>query len=278
MRKTIKKRLQSVCSAAVAFLISGAIGLSLWQERTIGARAEQEQIHNARVQSITAPNENQYNENWDWKETAENYLRYVFDTRNDYEADNGDHGGYMSATRSRKIGRFVSSKNMDEYFGDAEGTNQAWGMASYIGYNMNDMQLGEGITNLAAIASAALIGLENLNDYQLYNEDGTPLAKYNFVKSAVAHYNRYDHIVSNGDDWSGRSGQDEFWYELLPNVLFTIIANEYADIEYVEDNGEKVYYLRDIVTESARNRLAAVIGMGGVNADFDHKSFDITLG
>ena len=278
MRKTVKKRLQSVCSAAVAFLISGAIGLSLWQERTISASAEQEQIHNARVQSITAPNENQYNENWDWKETAENYLRYVFDTRNDYEADNGDHGGYMNATRSRKIGRFVSSKNMDEYFGDEEGTNQAWGMASYIGYNMNDMELGEGITNLAAIASAALIGLENLNDYQLYNEDGTPLAKYNFVKSAVAHYNRYDHIVSNGDDWSGRSGQDEFWYELLPNVLFTIIANEYADIEYVEDNGEKVYYLRDIVTESARNRLTAVIGMGGVNADFDHKSFDITLG
>lgn len=278
MRKTVKKRLQSVCSAAVAFLISGVIGLSLWNESTFSARAEQEQIHNTRVQSITAPNENQYNENWDWKATAENYLRYVFDTRNDYEADNGDHGGYMSATRSRKIGRFVSSKNMDEYFGDDEGTNQAWGMASYIGYNMNDMELGEGITNLAAIASAALIGLENLNDYQLYNEDGTPLARYNFVKSAVAHYNRYDHIVSNGDDWSGRSGQDEFWYELLPNVLFTIIANEYADIEYVEENGEKVYYLRDIVTESARNRLTAVIGMGGVNADFDHKSFDITLG
>ncbi|MBQ8885787.1 MAG: hypothetical protein IJY62_05425 [Clostridia bacterium] len=270
-----KKRLKSVLTAGVAFLASAAIGVSLWKQPQ--AKGSTEQIHNGRIQSISAPTQEQYNENWDWKKTAENYLRYVFDTRNDYQADNGDHGGFMYAERSRKIGRFVDSKNMDDYFGDESGENQAWGMASYIAYNMNDAELGEGITNLAAIASAALIGLENLNDYQLYNEDGTPLAKYNFVKSAVAHYNRYDHIVSNGDDGSGRSGQDEFWYELLPNVLFTIIANEYSDIEYVEENGERNYYLRDIVTESARNRLKAVVGMGGVNANFDHKGYDINL-
>ena len=274
MRK-FGKRFKSVLTAAVAFVASAAIGVSLWQQPSIKGAADQ--IHNERIQSIAAPTEEQYNENWDWKKTAENYLRYVFDTRNDYQADNGDHGGFMYAERSRKIGRLVDSKNMDDYFGEESGTNQAWGMASYIAYNMNDAELGEGITNLAAIASAALIGLENLNDYQLYNEDGTPLAKYNFVKSAVAHYNRYDHIVSNGDDGSGRSGQDEFWYELLPNVLFTIIANEYSDIEYVEENGERNYYLRDIVTESARNRLKAVIGMGGVNANFDHKGYDINL-
>ena len=274
MRK-FKQRLKSVLTAGAAFLATAAIGVSLWQQPIVKGTAEQ--IHNSRIQSLQAPTQEQYNESWDWKKTAENYLRYVFDTRNDYQADNGDHGGFMYAERSRKIGRLVDSKNMDDYFGDEEGTNQAWGMASYIAYGLNDAELGEGITNLAAIASAALIGLENLNDYQLYNEDGTPLAKFNFVKSAVAHYNRYDHIVSNGDDGAGRSGQDEFWYELLPNVLFTIIANEYSDIEYVEENGERNYYLRDIVTESARNRLKAVIGMGGVNANFDHKGYDINM-
>lgn len=277
--KKWKQRFKSFVGGVVALVAASCIAAgALLSVSPSAVAASAEQIHNGRVQSLATPSEKQYNESWDWKKTAENYLRYVFDTRNDYQADNGDHGGFMFAERSRKIGRFVDSKNMDDYFGDESGTNQAWGMASYIAYNMNDAELGEGITNLAAIASAALVGLENLNDYQLYNEDGTPLAKFNFVKSAVAHYNRFDHIVSNGDDGSGRSGQDEFWYELLPNVLFTIIANEYSDIEYVEKDGERNYYLRDIVTESARNRLTAVIGMGGVNANFDHKGFNINLG
>lgn len=269
-----KKRIYSIASATLAFALCTSLGVSFLQNPISQAVAEQ--IHNENMNSITAPTESQYNEDWDWKETAENYLRFVFDTRNDYEADNGDHGGYMYATRSRKIGRLVNSKNMDDYFGDEEGTNKAWGMASYIGYYTGDTELGEGITNLAAIASASLLGLEDLNNYPMIDEEGNT-TYFNFVKSAVAHYNRYDHILSNGNDWSGRSGQDEFWYELLPNVLFTIVANEYSDTEYVEKDGERLYYLRDIITESARNRLTAVIGMGGVNANFDHMSYDINL-
>lgn len=274
MKMNGKTRLRTIATTALAFTVCASLGLSFLHEPI--SKVVADQIHNGNMKEITAPTQEQYNEDWDWKETAENYLRYVFDTRNEYEADNGDHGGYMYATRSRKIGRLIDSKNMDDYFGDEEGTNQAWGMASYIGYYTGDTELGEGITNLAAIASASLIGLEGLNHYPMVDEEGNT-TYFNFVKSAVAHYNRYDHIVSNGDDWSGRSGQDEFWYELLPNVLFTIIANEYSDIEYVEENGERNYYLRDIITESARNRLTAVIGMGGVNANFDHMSYDINL-
>ena len=272
MKTKQKKRFYSIFAACMAFVVSVSLGASFLYDPIHSAVAEQ--IHNDNMNSLSAPTAEQYNEAWDWKETAENYLRYVFDTRNEYEADNGDHGGYMYATRSRKIGRLVSSQNMDDYFGNEEGENQAWGMASYIGYYTGDTELGEGITNLAAIASASLIGLEDLNNYPMTDEDGN-VTYFNFVKSAVAHYNRYDHIVSNGDDWSGKSGQDEFWYELLPNVLFTLIANEYSDVEYVEQDGERVYYLRDIITESARNRLKAVIGLGGVNANFDHMSYDI---
>ena len=93
MRKRFKKRLQTVVSATTALLLCSSIGVSLCLDGSVQGFAEQEQIHNSRMQSISAPTAEQYNEEWDWKQTAENYLRYVFDTRNDYEADNGDHGG-----------------------------------------------------------------------------------------------------------------------------------------------------------------------------------------
>ncbi|MDR1093324.1 MAG: hypothetical protein LBL66_04165 [Clostridiales bacterium] len=277
--KTMKMRANGkkaavILAVALAVALCAAAVLAFPQ----GGRARAAgQLHNPRVAALPLPTAEQYDDAWDWKTTAENYLTYVFDARNTYEDDNGDHGGYMLATRSRKIGRFVPSRNMDEYFGDPEGTNQAWGLPAYIGYRISDMDLGEGITNLAAIASAALVGIPNLNAYPVYGGDGAQDGTFNFVKSAVAHYNRYDRIVSDGDDWGGRSGQDEFWYELLPNVLFTVLANEYGDIEKTERDGADFYYLRDILTESARNRLRAVVGMGGVNADFDHTGWDFNL-
>ena len=215
------------------------------------------QIHNDHFTSLPLPTEEQYVYK-DWKQTTLDYLEFVFNEANIYDAENGDSGGYMPAHRTRKIGRFVQSDNIDDYFGEVG--NKAWGLPSYIGYNLNDLELGEGVAVLSALASAALVGVPELNNYEL--SDGT---RFNFVKSAVAYYSPDEHVILNSD--TGSSG-GSFWYQLLPQVCFSILAAEYGDEEP---------YLNDIVTESSRQLLQAVIGMGGVNADFNWLGYSLTL-
>lgn len=252
------RRAAKVKAALTAALFSCVCLLTVWMGVSgMDKASAATQIHNDHFTSLPLPTEDEYVYK-DWKQTTMDYLEFIFNEANIYDADNGDNGGYMPAHRTRKIGRFVSAPNIDDYFG--ESGNVAWGVPSYIGDNLNDLELGEGVAVVSALASAALVGVPELNNYEL--ADGT---RFNFVKSAVAYYSADEHVILNSD--TGASG-GSFWYQLLPQVCFSILAAEYGDEEP---------YLNDIVTESSRQLLRAVIGMGGVNADFNWLGYSLTL-
>lgn len=252
------RRAAKVKAALTAALFSCVCLLTVWMGVSgMDKASAATQIHNDHFTALPLPTKDEYVYK-DWKQTTMDYLEFIFNEANIYDADNGDNGGYMPAHRTRKIGRFVSAPNIDDYFG--ESGNVAWGVPSYIGDNLNDLELGEGVAVVSALASAALVGVPELNNYEL--ADGT---RFNFVKSAVAYYSADEHVILNSD--TGASG-GSFWYQLLPQVCFSILAAEYGDEEP---------YLNDIVTESSRQLLRAVIGMGGVNADFNWLGYSLTL-
>jgi len=200
----------------------------------------------------------------DYKQTTVAYLAYMFDEANVYRADNGDHGGYMEQIRTRKIGRYTSqgTGNITAYFKSQGADEVLWGIPAYIGANTADTEPGEGINVLAAIMSGGLVGLP------LHRHNVQGRGEFNFVRSAVAYYQLQngERIVLNNP--SARTGQT-FWYELLPGVLFCVIADKFPS----EKN-----YLYGIVTEMARQWHRVVVGLGGADADFNWTAYSLQSG
>lgn len=227
----------------VSLLFSSAIGTTVFAASTRAAAATTDkEIHYMR--ELTLPTESQYRYK-DWKQTTIDFLNYVLDESNVYDEDG----------KNRKIARFTVGKNIDSYF--KETGNTVWSIPPYIGKN-SDTQIGEGITVIAAVMSGALCGMDMVN----YDRNGTT---FNLVKSCTEYFqaNNSLNVVLNGG--AGGEGGVTFWYELLPGVLFSVLA----------DNAPSETYLLDMITKSARQWRKAVVGMGGASADFYHTSYNL---
>lgn len=207
-------------------------------------KIEAVQISSSYMDKLILPTETNYNYK-DWKQTTIDYINYVLDENNIYD-ENGT---------SKKIARYSSATNVDSYF--KESGNKVWSIPSYIGMG-DDTRFGEGINVIGAVMSASLVGLDMTN----YEVNGI---KRNYVKGVVEYYqaNNGENVVLNNG--SGSRMGNTFWYEILPGVLFSIIAAQYPNETY----------LSDIVTEQARQWLKVVKGLGGASADFNHTAFNL---
>ena len=210
------------------------------------SNVEAAQISSDYMDKLILPTEQQYNYK-DWKQTTIDYINYVLDETNIYD-ENG---------LNKKIARYSSGRNVDAYFG--ESGNQVWSIPSYIGMG-DDTRFGEGINVIAAVMSAGLVGMDMTN----YEVNGVTR---NYVKGVVEYYqasNGENVVLNNG---SGSRTGNTFWYEILPGVLFSIIAAQYPSEQD---------YLYDIITEQARQWLKVVKALGGASADFNHTAFSLT--
>ena len=199
-----------------------------------------------RMQDLVLPTEQQYKYK-DWKQTTIDFLNYVLDESNVYS-----EGG-----STKQIARFTLGPNVDAYF--KETGNQVWSIPPYIGMGSYENRLGEGITVIAAVMSGALCGM----DMTAYPYKG---GEVNLIKSCTEYFQAKNekNIVLNGG--AGGEGGVTFWYELLPGVLFSVLADNAPESEHA--------YLYDMITKSARQWRRAVVGMGGQSADFFHTSYD----
>ncbi|MDR2822678.1 MAG: hypothetical protein LBV58_03915 [Acholeplasmatales bacterium] len=243
----MKKSKLSLAFVLVVFLVFSIFLFSYKGENLLAYS------YSKKMDELQLPTEYNYK---DWKQTTIDYLNYVLNDNNEYIGYNGDS---TNDYRKKKIGRFNDSANMSDFFGST--SRLAYGLPSYIGHQLGDSELGEGINVLAAIASAGLVGLDLTN----YNASGT-VGSFNYVKTAVQFYQASgEKVILNGD--KGAKTGKTFWYELLPGVLFAMIADLYPSETY----------LQEILTENARNWYQAVQGMGGASADFNHLSYNISL-
>lgn len=226
----------------VSILLSAAAGATTFALPAQAAATVDKKI--SFMQELTLPTEEQYKYK-DWKQTTIDFLNYVLDESNVYDEDG----------KNRKIARFTVGKNIDAYFGETG--NQVWSIPPYIGKN-SDTQIGEGITVIAAVMSGALCGMDMTN----YEYNGNT---FNLVKSCTEYFQADNklNVVLNGG--AGGEGGVTFWYELLPGVLFSVLA----------DNAPTETYLSDMITKSARQWRKAVVGMGGASADFYHTSYNL---
>lgn len=207
-------------------------------------KIEAVQISSSYMDKLILPTESNYNYK-DWQQTTIDYINYVLDENNIYD-ENGT---------SKKIARYSSASNVDAYFN--ESGNKVWSIPSYIGMG-DDTRFGEGINVIGAVMSASLVGLDMTN----YEVNGV---KRNYVKGVVEYYqaNNGENVVLNNG--SGSRMGNTFWYEILPGVLFSIIAAQYPSETY----------LADIISEQARQWLKVVKGLGGASADFNHTAFNL---
>lgn len=208
-------------------------------------KVEAVQINSDYMNKLILPTEEKYTYK-DWKQTTIDYINYVLDENNIYDEDG----------KSKKIARFSDGKNVDAYF--KESGNKVWSIPSYIGMG-DDTRFGEGINVIAAVMSASLVGLDMTN----YEVNGV---SRNYVKGVVEYYqasNGENVVLNNG---SGSRMGNTFWYEILPGVLFSVIAAQYPSESY----------LLDIVSEQARQWLKVVKGLGGASAEFNHTAFNLT--
>lgn len=187
----------------------------------------------------------------DWKQTTIDYLNYVLDETNTFSDPQIDTG---LTKRDAKIGRYVTSTNATAYFNEAMMT---WGLPSYLGGNQPDNIAGEGIAVLSAVMSGALVGLDMTN----YSTPNHP--NFNFVKGIFNWYNS-EGVFLNGDG-TALSGAS-FWYDLLPGVLYTVIASKYPS---------EAEYTYPALKTMADGWYKAVVAMGGPNADFYHLGYSI---
>ncbi|MDR3318194.1 MAG: hypothetical protein LBS99_02035, partial [Clostridiales bacterium] len=252
------KTLKRLKITASAVLLAGLFTLSasiIYFGKTTAAAANFKE--NERMKGLILPTEQQYDYK-DWKQTTIDYLNYMLDDGNTYSASNGDKGGYMDEIRTKKIGRYTTAGNVNTYF--SETGNQTWGIPSYIGSALSDSESGEGINVLAAVMSGGLVGLDMTSHTSGSKTD------FNYVKGAVDYYQAGgDKVVLNKGQ--GAATGTTFWYELLPGVLFSVIAAQFPTEQS---------YTYDIVTESARSWYKAVVGMGGASADFRHTAYKLS--
>ena len=207
---------------------------------------EAAQISSDYMDKLILPTEEQYNYK-DWKQTTIDYINYVLDETNIYD-ENG---------LNKKIARYSSGRNVDSYF--KENGNQVWSIPSYIGMG-DDTRFGEGINVIAAVMSAGLVGMDMTN----YVVNGVAR---NYVKGVVEYYqaNNGENVILNGG--AGSKTGNTFWYEILPGVLFSILAAQYPSEQE---------YLYDIISEQARQWMKVVKALGGASADFNHTSFSLS--
>ena len=194
----------------VSILLSAAVGATTFALPAKAAATVDKKI--SFMQELTLPTEEQYKYK-DWKQTTIDFLNYVLDESNVYDEDG----------KNRKIARFTVGKNIDAYFGETG--NQVWSIPPYIGKN-SDTQIGEGITVIAAVMSGALCGMDMTN----YEYNGNT---FNLVKSCTEYFQADNklNVVLNGG--AGGEGGVTFWYELLPGVLFSVLADNAPTETYI---------------------------------------------
>ena len=178
----------------------------------------------------------------DYHQTTLDYIDYVTNPKNIYDAENNEINGYIEHRRVRKIARFLPSKNIDEYFKSSG--NLAFGLPAYIGSKQEDDCVGEAINILALVLSGILNGLD------MENYKG-----FNYLKSCVHFFDVKHNIITNTD-----YKRDSLWYLFYSAVLFTNIAlSSHKD------------YLDEIVILSA---LTTMKMAESVNFNFEFVSFD----
>ena len=188
----------------------------------------------------------------DWKQTTFDYIDYVTNPSNTYHSAFNEIDGYIENTRTRKIGRFLPSANIDVYF--KKSGNLAFGLPSYIGSKVEDDDIGEGINILGLVLSGSLVGID-MSNYK----------NFDFLKGIVHFFeSSKERVILNG--WKGGFSGKSFWYDLLPGVLFTGIVGA---------NKNCPKYLEDILLENARNWYQVVVDLGGEKANFKYKGYSI---
>jgi len=169
----------------------------------------------------------------DWRALARAYDRFVFD----FHAK----GQFLPL-----IWLDDSRVNIDQ---------PTFGLPSYVGDTRQSGANHEGITCIAAVLSATLVGLDKSRQ------------EHNYVQMCEAYYNRKNgsNLVLNlVDTPTGGS----FWYEIWPHVLFYALTDQYPGV------GD----LDAIMRTTADRWYDACSAMGGKDGtpDFDHTAFDFS--
>ncbi|MDR1973242.1 MAG: hypothetical protein LBQ31_01050 [Bacteroidales bacterium] len=124
------------------------------------------------------------------------------------------------------------------------------------GKNVNNGEFHEAINSIAAIIGAGLIGI-----------DKTSQNGYNFVKMTQNYYNsdnKWNIVMNNTNPnvalLGGGYGRD-WWYDVLPNVLFYMMSDVFPNVEnadFIQRNVAEQFYKADSV----------------LNGDYDYSYFD----
>jgi len=139
----------------------------------------------------------------DWKEAAYSFDKLVFD----FQAE----GALLPIIWWDK-----SRKNFDQ---------DIFALPAYMGdnrQNADNPDVHEGITALASIMGATLVGIDKSD------QDGN-----NYVKMVQNFYNKDNGLNIVLDSTSHNTGS--FWYDLLPGMMFSMITSSYPDIEGMDE-------------------------------------------
>jgi hypothetical protein len=142
---------------------------------------------------------------------------------------------------------------------DQTQVNYPWdcvGLPSYVGSLVPSSGPNhEGVTVMGSVLGATVSGIDKSNQNGM-----------DFVRMVQQYHNKANGenlVLNHTNDDTGHS----FWYELLPQVLFTAITAKYP-----REAG-----MSDIVAQGADRWYDASVALGGTDAaipDFDHTAFD----
>ncbi len=134
-------------------------------------------------------------------------------------------------------------------------TYNSYGIAAYIGDGRrgNDGHQ-EGVTNIAAVLSATLNGVDKSN------QDGN-----DFVDGLLAFYSPSEGIILNNP--AGSSATTSLWYLLYPTILFSQVAEMYP---------EKTVLMDRTMSTIERWYQAYEVMWDNGNGNFDYTYFDFT--
>ncbi|MEK0316505.1 S-layer homology domain-containing protein [Cohnella sp. 56] len=225
----LKKYLSILCILSMAATIFSV------QPVAVSAAEPARAVQQASIPAVTAfpdsPSPYQY---MDWKQRALDYDAYVFDWNK-----TGDHLPTIQWDKTHYNMSYDTIK-MPAYLGDTR--LQADGEQ-------------EGINMLAAIAGATLSGVDKSN------QDGI---NYVDLMKTFMHADNSRNLFFNWAKPTHTRNQNDWWYDLAPNLLYYMIAEKYPNDPNADNFRKNI----------ADALYKMTVSLGGPSANFNHQSFN----
>lgn len=236
MHSTTKRRLvAAIALASTATLIAP----------TAAGAAEVEQIGVFGIDTFSSAPQPAFT-NFDWKQRAEAFDDFAYDW-----TDRGVYSTIRVDETALNMPAGQKTYKMPAYYGDRR-------VFDHDGTNGDGYQ--ESVTQLASVISATLVGIDK--SAQTCNQPANAAQTCNYVDMLQTFYRGSTTGVAGNTPRPGGPGVPgtlDGWYQFLPNVLYSIIGEQYPDAQNM-----------DTIQRGIADKFTDMVNqLGGANANFD---------